>query len=331
MDKVFVTGINGLLGTNLCEDLLDAGYSVRGLVRKKLKYLGETHKNLELIEGNLFMDFTTILKDVDCVVHVAAITDQGIPDYVEYRRVNFEATSQLFHAAIRCGVKRFIFVSTANTMGYGSKADSGKEGNKISPLFKKSFYAKSKWEAEQFLLDNIDRIATMIVNPTFMIGAFDSKPSSGKIILICWKKRIVFYPPGGKNFVHVKDVSKGIVKCIQKGKNGEKYLLANENLSYLDFFKKVNRVTGQNPLMLRIPGFVLTLLGHVGDALRRFHVKTSLSSVNMKALQVNNYFSNKKSVEELGMDYQSVDKAITDAIEYFKQTSRVKSQKRTLI
>ena len=317
MDKVFVTGINGLLGTNLCEDLLDAGYSVKGLVRNKLKYLGKTRENLELVEGNLFIDFIAILEDVDYVVHAAAVTDQGIPDYLEYRRVNFEATSQLFYAAIKCGVKRFIFVSTANTLGYGSLTDPGNEQRKISPLFKRSFYAKSKWEAERFLLDNRNKIETVIVNPTFMIGAFDSKPSSGKIILMCWKKRIVLYPPGGKNFVHVKDVSNGILKSITKGKNGEKYLLANKNLSYLDFFKKVNRVTEQKPFMLRIPGFLLTLLGYVGDTLRRFYMKTSLSSVNMEALQVNNYFSNKKSIEELGMDYRSIDKAIIDAVEYF--------------
>ena len=46
-----------------------------------------------------------------------------------------------------------------------------------------------------------------------MIGAFDTKPSSGRIILFGLKIRLVVCPPGGKNFVHVKDVSKGSWKA----------------------------------------------------------------------------------------------------------------------
>ncbi|TMU50389.1 NAD-dependent epimerase/dehydratase family protein [Flagellimonas algicola] len=321
MAKVFITGANGLLGTNLCEDLLMAGYNVKGLVRNKQKYVGEPHQRLDLIEGKLFMDFTAVLEDVDYVIHVAAMTDQSIPDYLEYWRINFNATSQLFHAAIKCGVKRFIFVSTANTLGFGSEINPGSEQRKISQLFAASLYARSKWEAEQYLLEHKDRIDTIIVNPTFMIGAYDSKPSSGKIILMCWRKKIVLYPSGGKNFVHVKDVSKGIVRSITEGKNGEKYLLANENLSYKVFFKKVNQLTGQRPLMLKIPNFVLSMLGLVGDTLRRFEIKSNLSSVNMRAVRIDNYFSNKKSIRELGLDYRPVDKAIIDAVEYFKKNS----------
>jgi len=320
LDKIFVTGINGLLGANLCEDLLKQGYKVKGLVRDKHRYLGDAHKNLNLIEGKLFMDFTFILKNIDYVIHIAALTDQSIPDPFEYWKVNYNATRQLFHAAIKCGVKRFIFISTANTVGYGSKKKPGHELKRTSYLFKKSFYAKSKLLAEEFMLREKHQIETIILNPTFMIGANDSKPSSGKIILMCLGKKVVFYPPGGKNFVHVKDVSQGILKCIKSVNHGEKYLLANENLTYKEFFRKVNRITNQKPVMVEIPKFILNILGGIGDVLRKFNVKTSLSSVNMKALMVNNYFTNEKSIKALDIKYQPIDKAIIDAVNYFKKS-----------
>lgn len=51
--------------------------------------------------------------------------------------------------------------------------------------------------------------------------------------------------------------------------------------------------------------------------LRKFKIKTDLSSSNMKALQISNYYSNQKSIEELGVQYQPIDKAIKDAVQYF--------------
>lgn len=115
----------------------------------------------------------------------------------------------------------------------------------------------------------------------------------------------------------MEDAAIGIVNAIEKGRNGEKYLLANENLSYREFFRKVNRITGQKPVMIAIPDKVLNFLGLVGDGLRKLRIKTNLSSSNMKALQIRNYYNNRKSVKELGIKYQPVDKAIEDAVRYF--------------
>ncbi|MBB4118093.1 nucleoside-diphosphate-sugar epimerase [Mesonia hippocampi] len=318
MKRVFVTGVSGLLGTNLCLDLLHKGYRVIGLVRNKNSYKGKYHKNLELIEGQLFDDFSSVLKSVDVVVHIAATTSQSLINYSNYWKINCHATIQLYNTAIVYQVKRFIFISTANTLGFGSLKKLGTEQHKINPLFKQSHYAKSKLEAENYLLKNKHKIDTVIINPTFMLGAYDTKPSSGKIILMGWNKRLIFYPPGGKNFVHVKDVSFGIIKAIEKGGSGEKYLLANTNLSYREFFTTLNRLTNQNPMMIQIPKQLLITMGYFGNLLRKLKINTSLSLTNTKILCIENYFSNNKSIKQLDMSYQPIEKAITDAVDYFQ-------------
>jgi dihydroflavonol-4-reductase len=322
MKKVFVTGINGLLGTNVAENLLNNGFLVKGLIRDKAKFEGKIHPNLELHQGNLFDDLTPILKDVDFVIHIAAETNQNLLHYHNYQKINYDATVLLFNTAIYCKVKKFIFVSTANTLGYGSIDDLGNEKKKIKPPFTNSFYAKSKLEAEEYLFKNKDKIEVQIINPTFMIGAYDSKPSSGKIILMSWKKKIIFYPPGGKNFVHVKDVSKGIIACLEKGKNGENFLLANKNLSYLEFFKKLNIIANQNPIMIKVPKQMLITLGYFGDFIRLFKIKTNINSTNMKALCVSNFYSNEKSIKELGINYLHTEVAINDALKYFQSKKK---------
>ncbi len=322
MKKVCVTGATGLLGTNVIIKLLQNGYSVIALVRKKSSWLGGENENLKLVEVDLSSDLSLLLKEIDLIIHIAAETRQNLISYDEYRKVNFETTVNLFTHAESMNVKKFLFVSTANTLGYGNTAFRGNEQAPQLYPFTHSMYAQSKLEAEEYLLKNRKNTEVVIVNPTFMIGAYDSKPSSGKIIFWAWKKKLVFYPKGGKNFVHAEDAANGVLNAIEKGRNGEKYLLANENLSYNEFFKKINRITHQNPVMIAIPNGLLSFLGLIGEVLRKLKIKTNLSTSNMKALQICNYYSNQKSVNELGLHYQPVDKAIEDAIQYFDQNNK---------
>ena len=318
MKKVVVTGATGLLGTNVIIKLLKDGYSVIALVRKESKYMGEENENLKWEEANLSSDLSQYLKNVDFVIHIAAETRMNLLTYNEYIKVNYDWTVDLFNQAEKCEVKKFLFISSANTLGYGNKADPGSEEKRQTYPFTQSWYAQSKLEAENYLLQKTNNTEVVILNPTFMIGAHDHKPSSGKLIFWAWKKKLIFFPKGGKNFVHVEDVANGVVNALEKGKNGEKYLLANENLSYIDFFRIINRVTNQKPIMIPIPNIFLSFLGKVGDKLRKMKIRTNLSTVNLKALQIHNYYSNYKSLEELDVQYQSVDNAVKDAIEYFK-------------
>lgn len=320
MKMVFMTGISGLLGTNLVMALLENGYIVRGLIRDQSKFCGQLHPNLELVEGNI--DDELPLEGVDFVVHIAAETRQNLTRYSDYHKVNCEATMQLFEISVQNGIGKFIYVSTANTLGFGSLHDLGNENQEIRSPFNQSFYAKSKLEAECYLLQNKHKMAVVIINPTFMLGAYDSKPSSGKIILFGMQKKVIFYPPGGKNFVHVKDVANAIIKSFTHGKSGDKYLIANENLSYKTFFEKLNMIYGQTPVMVKIPKFLLLTLGYIGDFLKFFNVLTNLSSVNMKVLCIRNFYSNQKSVRQLQMTYRNTNSAINDSLDYFMEKDK---------
>lgn len=317
--NVFLTGISGLLGTNLAIDLLEMGHNVKGLLRDPSTYKGPKHQYLELVQGSLNDDLAPLLLGSDVIIHAAAETSQHLTNYADYRIVNCEATIHLLHAAIKSKVKRFIFVSTTNTLGYGPLNDLGNEQKKMKFPISASFYAQSKQEAENYLLQHTDQTEIIIVNPGFMIGAYDTKPSSGRIILMGLNRKVIFYPCGGRSFVHVKDVSQGIINSMENGKNGERYLLVNENLTYGEFFHKLNSLSGQRPLMIKIPKPVLIALGYGGNLLRMLGFKTGISAVNMRIVCIENFYSNRKSIEELGVKYRPVDAAIMDAVKYFQQ------------
>lgn len=316
MKKVFITGITGLLGTNLTNELLKQGYQLTAIVRDKSKYIGQKNDNLLLLEFGLFDDYDNYLNEVDIVIHIAAETATNLFRYKDYEKVNYDATIKLFEKAIKFKVSKFIFISTANTIGYGELL--GVESAKLKKPFDKLLYAQSKVEAEKYLLSRKSNTEVKILNPTFMIGPYDSKPSSGKIILMGMNKKIVFYPPGGKNFVPVKDVVSAIISSFDKGKAREKYIIAGENLSYRDFFYKLNQLMEQKAILVPIPKMVLLFAGLTGSCLRILGIKTSLSTTNMRIICVKNYYNNKKSVDELEMRYSSLNESVAESIAYFK-------------
>jgi len=325
METVLITGANGLLATNIIIELLLRGFAVKGLLRSIEKFNLPGHPNLQLLQGDITDEafLEKALKGSDYVIHTAAVTDQNLPDYSDYRRVNVIAAENLIRLASAEKVKRFIYIGSANTSGYGSVKKPGSEKTGIKEPFADSYYSMSKLEGQQMVLKFKDKIDVLVISPTFMIGPYDSKPASGQIIYLGYKKRLIFYPPGGKNFVHVQDVAIAVVNALTKGKAGEIYLLANENLSYREFFRKLADVTGFRPVLVKAPGFILLMLGFIGNMIRWMGFKTSFTMANMKILCVKSFYSNQKAVEELGIEFQPAEKAIADAIAWFKEKNMI--------
>jgi dihydroflavonol-4-reductase len=313
MKKIFVTGSSGLLGTNLIMELLEQGYYVSGLVRNPVNYRGYRHERLQLIQGSIFDDLNPKMAGCDSVIHLAAETGQDIPDYKHYHKVNVNGTLRVIKAAIQNKVKNFIYASSANTVGGDDKDSAG-----MKFPFTRSNYARSKKAAENAILGYRDRIKVVIANPTFMLGAHDSKPTSGKIILRGLNKKLLLHPPGGKNFIHVRDVAKGLISCLDKGKNGQRYVMAGENLSFRQFYSRLNRLTGQRSIFVQVPKSLLLAGGYIGDLFLKMGFRTNISSVNMHSLCMHNYYHTTGNQEELEISYSGIDTAIQDCYDYFK-------------
>ncbi|MDT0687656.1 NAD-dependent epimerase/dehydratase family protein [Autumnicola psychrophila] len=323
--KLLITGANGLLATNTIKHFLELGHSVKGLLRNKQKFVLPSHPNLELVQGDI-TDKSAVenaVKDCDAVIHIAALTAPDLPNYDSYYKVNVLGSENLVKSAINHQLKKFIYVSSANAMGFGTLENPGTETTPLKPPFTESLYAKSKLEAQEKLFSYADKIDVVMVNPTFMLGPHDGKPSSGEIILMGYGKKFIFYPPGGKNFVDVRDAARGISAALEKGENRETYLLAGQNLSYKEFFQKLVERSATKSVMIKVPRQLLLIAGYGGDFIRKLAIKTSVSSANMKILSVKNYYSAKKAEEKLGVHFHPIDQAIDDAIDWFHENGKL--------
>ena len=320
MTRVLVTGANGFLAGNTITELLRRGYQVRGMLRKTSRLM-TGHTGLQLFYGNITSekDLLEAAKGCEIVIHIAAATDQSIADYRVYERVNIEGTLNIIKAALEHKVSKAVYVSTANVFGYGTKAVPGDETRPMKPPFSGSGYAVSKAEAQQLIMRELrgSGTAVTVVNPTFMIGPDDHKISSNRIILRASGKRILLIPPGGKNFIHVKDAAAGICNAIEHGKDGESYILANENLTYREFYLKMTGITGQKTRLVTIPKFLLLLAGLAGEIARHAGINTELSMTNMKILSLGNYYCADKAKKFLNLPQTPTEKAIEEAISWF--------------
>lgn len=295
--RVLITGANGMLATNLIDRLIAQGYSVRGVLRSRLRYRGVEHAELELVE----CDFTdreamaSMVEGCDYVIHAAANTSQSQLDYELYRRVNVSATEQLVELSIACGVKRFVYVSTANTIGAGSPEAPSSEDTPIDSFCKGSMYARSKAEAEDIVLQMGDKIDVVVVNPTFMIGRYGTMSGSNRIFSMV--KPMMFVPNGGKSFIDVEEAARATLFVMEHGQSGLKYLVCGDNLSYKEFFSRFSQVRH----IFVLPKFILMVAGALGSMLRQCGVACDMSYANAKLLTNNVGYSNARLVD-LGFD-----------------------------
>jgi len=329
--KVLVTGANGFLGSHLVKKLDEQSFTVRAMVRKGSNLRALDGLNYELFEGRITdkQEVEEAVNGCDYVIHVAAKTSQSPSKLEAFYKPNIESTWLLVGACLKFNVKRFVLVSTANCFGNGSKISPGNEQIPFMPWLKKSGYAYSKWLAQQMVLKEtkVHKLDAVVVNPTFMIGENDVKPSSGQIFFHVLKRRVVFYPPGGKNFVDVEAAAQGAVNAMLKGRTGECYLLAGENLSYAAFFRMVAKITNQRSVFISIPSWIIKGLGLVGDILEKvFKVPVQLTGVNARMLCEGNYYSANKAVNEIDFERIPVEQSIERAILWFQKNNYIKQK-----
>lgn len=316
-------GATGLLGRNVLNLLLERGMEVSALVRSNSFDMAAP--SLDVCHGSLLNieDLRNAAEGCDAIINCAGTTDMSLLHYDDYLPVNKQLCENLLMLMDELHISTYVHISTANTIGYGSASRPGNEDDPMRPPFTRSFYAQSKLEAEKLLawesIQHPER-HIIVLNPGFMVGAYDSKPSSGKLLLAGYKRRIMASPSGGKSFVHVADVATAAVNALSMGRNGERYLLTNADMSLKDFYAMQARICGYSQRFVTLPALLVALAGRVGDLLRRIGIRTQLSTRNVRQLQVMEYYCSDKARRELGFPSTPIEDAVRDFFLWYNGT-----------
>lgn len=321
--KIFVTGADGLLGNNLVRILLNSNYQVKVFIQKgkDLGYLKGL--DIESSFGDLlnYDELKTAMAGADVVINAAAVTDTWPNQGKLYWKVNVDGVKNVIQAIKELKIKRLIHVGTANSFGPG---DMEKPGTELDPFDGEKYgldYITSKYKAQELILKETrdNNLPALIINPTFMIGPYDVKPSSGKMIISVIKGKVPGYSPGGRNFVYVKDVAHAIANAITKGEIGECYLASGVNMTYKNMFAKMAGLFDVKPPSLAIPSFAVLIYGGILSLVGKITKKEQVISYPLALISNEfHYYSNAKAKESLDMPETDIDFAIKEAVEWFK-------------
>ena len=325
---VFVTGADGMLGSSICRELLTQEYRVKALVIPGPNNRVISDLDIEIVSGNI-LDRDSLeqhMKGCQYVINVAALTHVWPRNSPAVRKVNVEGALNVAEIAEKLKLKRMVQIGTASSFEAGTKECPGVESGCFDGEKFQMDYITSKYNAQNALLEKNrnNGFPVIILNPTYMIGPFDSGPSSGKMILEFYKGKVPAYTSGGKNFVSSLDVAKAAVNALRMGNTGECYIVGNENLSFGEFFKKIESVAQKKFRMFQVPNFVLYLFGFINSAIAKITNKPPQISYTMARIAAcGQYYSPEKARRELELPQTSIENAIETCLNWYKENGYI--------
>lgn len=321
--KVIVTGADGLLGGNLVRVLLESGHRVRVFLQEGRKSPTLEGLDIERFQGDI-LDPESLARAFDgtaAVIHAAASTSIWPPRSAIVRRVNIEGTVNAIAAAEKAQLDRFVYIGTANSFTPGTKSAPGKEDTPYDGARWGLDYMDSKYEARLRVLEAIRgrKLPALTVNPTFMIGPYDSTPSSGTMLIRLNQGKVFGYTTGGRCWTHVRDVAVAAANALTKGRIGESYIAGNSNLDYGEFFSLAADVIGVPPPRMRVPKPLALIVGAAQSAGAALTGKPPLLGYSAARIAFGEfYYDPSKARAELDMPATPLEAAVRECFDWLR-------------
>jgi dihydroflavonol-4-reductase len=296
-----LTGATGLIGSHVARLLVERGDELRATVREgsnveELERLGVASVRADLLDRRAVR---RALQGAGRLFHVAGTANLSMPRERTFA-INVGSTRIVLEEALRAGVSRVVFTSSAAAIGpapAGSTADETQvfdAGRYAIP------YVDSKHEAEVEALRLVARgLPIVIVNPTCVMGAGDTGRSSTAFVRRFLRRQIPAYVDGTLNIVGVQDVARGHLLADERGTVGERYIFGNRNFTLDRLFADLGRLSGVEPPAIKLPASAALALAGAAERVPGLPIALP-SAVEVRAGSLNWAFRNTKAKRELG-------------------------------
>ena len=281
--RVYVTGASGFVGGHVVRELRERGFDVRD-------------DWVDLLDPDRLR---RAVAGCEAVFHVAALYSFAASPR-ELELVNVEGTRNVLDACAREGVTRVVHTSTCATCGPVPGRQATEEDE--PPAWELAVpYKRTKLEAERMALAT----GAVCVNPTTPVGEGDRAPTpTGAMIRGVATGRYRAYPGIGVNLVDVRDVARGHVLALERGRPGERYLLGGVDLPLRDVFAAVADLAGVPRPRLAVPHVAVRAGAALGLVNRNEAILARTPA----------YFSSAKAERELGHRPGPVGPALARAV-----------------
>lgn len=244
MHKILVTGGTGFIGRRVVNLLIESGHKVRVLTKSRdsRECMNVTYVNGDICNHN---DVKRALRGCDGVIHLAGVVDfrdyeEGLLD--ESRAVNVLGTRILVNEAKAAKVERFVYVSSAITLGWLKYFQHSINERSICTRHAMSRYSETKNEAEIEVLNSGLENISIVWPTTATLAPF----------MTCLYRPVQLYAPGGTNIIDVDDVARGIVAAYRYGGPRDGYLLSGYNVTYDQIYRMICKHVEKPIVLIKI-------------------------------------------------------------------------------
>jgi dihydroflavonol-4-reductase len=318
---VLVTGATGLVGNNVVRALLDEGHAVRVLVRRTADPRPLTGLPVEVCEGDVRdpAEVASACRGTEAVIHAAAMIHLGWTQLAAAREINVGGTRNVAEAARNVGV-RLVHVSSVDSLGLGTPDAPADEETPAAGQVPCT-YVVTKRESDAVVRELASQgLDAVIVHPGFMLGPWDWKPSSGRMLLTVARQFTPVAPTGGCCLCDVRDVTAGILAAWQRGTRGRPYILGGHNMRYIEAWRLFAEV-GQGSAPWFCAGPLMRVLGgRFGDLYAKLTGREP--DVNSAAVAMSSqyhYYRSDRAQQELGYRIRPARETVVDAWQWFRE------------
>lgn len=243
--KILVLGGTGFIGREVVQQLLDAGESVRLMVRNASSLPASIRAAVDVVRGDTGNREALLaaMQGVECVLHLARA---NVKTWTEYQQYEIAATHLVAECALEAGIRRFVYTGTIDSYYAGSRAGTITEATPLDTRIEhRNLYARAKAASEEllFALHKERCLPLVVVRPGIVIGRGGSPFHWG--IGMWWNDAVCQIWGKGENplpLVLVEDVAAGLIAALRTpGVEGRAFnlvgdvcLTAREYLDALD-------------------------------------------------------------------------------------------------
>lgn len=317
--RSLVTGANGFLGQWLVRRLISEGHAVSVLIRNPQSLPEDLRRYVVIHKGDITQpeSLEEAFQKKDQIFHLAGLIAYKREELAAMKRVNVDGTRHVIEAMVKYNVPQLLHLSSV--VAVGASTSSKVILNEESPYNVGHLhlgYFDTKHEAEKLVIEATKKnlIRSVIINPSTIYGPGDATKGSRKTQIKVARGEFPFYTGGGVSIVDVEDVVSAILNAVKHGRNGERYIIAGDNITIHDLFTMIARAAGVTAPQIYMPTALLKAIGCVGDLMNKVGLKSSISIENAYTASMFHWFSNEKAKKELNFQprpaYESIEKSV---------------------
>jgi dihydroflavonol-4-reductase len=329
--RVAVVGATGLLGQHTVVAAAAAGHEVVAIARSNnsLQRLANPATESRIADLDDFESLCRALRNVNAVINCAGY----YPTVPRPWRAEVEtATRQMENFYAACAeqqLKKIVYLGGAIALRRHPNGDPGDEamdypGEPPST----NPYVRVKWALDvQARAKAREGLPVVIGIPTMTFGEYDYGPTTGRLIVEIANRTLPGYVKGNRNVIYAGDAGRGLVRVCERGRPGERYLLTGENVAMSELVTRIAQIAGvPKPRAIPLP---IAKLASLVQTARYQWLKGPLPRVDATAIAVmsaGQFVNSAKARSELEfVATETLDNAITRALEWFRRNGHVKA------